>query len=51
MELRDMVRETDWDRLGLPRDLNIRIGLHVGPVYFAREPVLNRLNFFGSHVF
>ena len=50
MELRDMVRETDWDRLGLPRDLNIRIGLHVGPVYFAREPVLNRLNFFGSHV-
>ena len=50
MELRDMVRETEWDRLGLPRDLNIRIGLHVGPVYFAQEPVLNRLNFFGSHV-
>jgi class 3 adenylate cyclase len=50
MELRDMVRQTQWESLGLPRDLNIRIGLHVGPVYFAREPVLNRLNFFGSHV-
>jgi len=50
VELRDMVRETEWERLGLPRDLNIRIGLHVGPVYFAREPVLDRLNFFGSHV-
>lgn len=50
MELRDMVRETDWETLGLPGDLNIRIGLHVGPVYFAQEPVLRRLNFFGSHV-
>jgi class 3 adenylate cyclase/tetratricopeptide (TPR) repeat protein len=50
MELRDMVREIEWNRLGLPRDLNIRVGLHVGPVYFAQEPVLNRLNFFGSHV-
>ena len=50
MELRDMVRETDWEQFGLPRNLNIRIGLHVGPVYFAREPVLNRLNFYGSHV-
>jgi class 3 adenylate cyclase len=50
MELRDMVRETDWEHLGLPRNLSIRIGLHVGPVYYAQEPLLKRLNFFGSHV-
>jgi class 3 adenylate cyclase len=50
MELRDMVRETEWEQLGLPRDLSIRIGLHVGPVYYAQEPLLKRLNFFGSHV-
>jgi len=50
MELRDMVRDTDWGTLGLPEDLDIRIGLHAGPVYFAQEPVLNRINFFGSHV-
>ena len=50
MELRDMVRETDWEQFGLPRDLSIRIGLHVGPVYYAEEPLLKRLNFFGSHV-
>lgn len=50
MELRDMVRETAWEQLGLPGDLSIRIGLHVGPVYYAHEPVLKRLNFFGSHV-
>jgi len=50
MELRDMVRETEWEQLGLPGNLSIRIGLHVGPVYYAQEPLLKRLNFFGSHV-
>jgi class 3 adenylate cyclase len=50
MELRDVLRETDWPALGLPADLSIRIGLHAGPAYFAREPLLQRLNFFGSHV-
>jgi class 3 adenylate cyclase len=50
MELRDLVRETDWPALGLPPDLSIRIGLHAGPVYQAREPLLGRTNFYGSHV-
>ena len=50
VELRDMVRETDWAALGLPEDLNIRVGLHAGPVYYAREPLLKRTNFFGFHV-
>jgi class 3 adenylate cyclase len=50
MELRDMVRETEWEQFGLPRNLSIRIGLHFGPVYYAQEPLLKRLNFFGSHV-
>ena len=34
----------------MPKHLDIRIGLHAGPVYFAREPVLKRINFFGFHV-
>jgi class 3 adenylate cyclase/tetratricopeptide (TPR) repeat protein len=50
MALRDMVRETDWASLGLPEDLNIRIGLHAGPVYYGVEPLLERINFFGFHV-
>ena len=50
VELRDLVRTTDWRGKGLPRDLAIRIGLHAGPVYYAREPVQGRLNFFGTHV-
>ena len=50
LELRDLVRETDWVSLNLPHDLNIRIGLHVGPVYTGKEPLLGRWNLFGSHV-
>jgi class 3 adenylate cyclase/tetratricopeptide (TPR) repeat protein len=50
MDMRDLVRDTDWSQWKLPKELNIRIGLHAGPVYRAREPLLERLNFFGSHV-
>ena len=50
LELRDLVRDTDWDSLNLPHDLNIRIGLHVGPVFTGKEPLLKRWNLFGSHV-
>jgi class 3 adenylate cyclase len=50
ISLRDMVRRTDWSRLSLPRSLSVRIGLHAGPVYCVREPLLGRLNVFGFHV-
>lgn len=50
LSMRDMVRHTDWAKLELPKDLTIRIGLHAGPVYSVHEPLLERRNFFGSHV-
>jgi class 3 adenylate cyclase len=50
MAMRDMVRATDWARWNLPKELNVRIGLHAGPVYCVREPLLDRTNFFGFHV-
>ncbi len=50
LDLRDFVRKTDWREMGLPGDLSIRIGLHSGPVYYAKEPILNKTNYFGSHV-
>ena len=50
LDLRDFVRKTDWRETGLPGDLSIRIGLHSGPVYYAKEPILNKTNYFGSHV-
>ena len=50
LELRDFINSTDWGALGLPNDLKIRIGLHAGPVYYAKEPILNKINYFGTHV-
>ncbi|HUX13863.1 MAG TPA: TRAFs-binding domain-containing protein [Spirochaetia bacterium] len=50
LQLRDMMRETDWSKLGLPAHLSMRIGLHAGPVFGSKEPFLNQKNFFGYHV-
>ena len=48
--MRDTVRNTDWEKRGLPKDFSMRIGLHAGPVYRVREPLLDRQNFFGFHM-
>ncbi|MFN7140237.1 MAG: adenylate/guanylate cyclase domain-containing protein, partial [Limisphaerales bacterium] len=50
LKLRDLIRQTDWTQFGLPRDLNIRIGLHAGPVYPCMDPVLGKMTYMGSHV-
>jgi len=31
-------------------DMALRLGGHLGPVYHARDPILERDNFFGAHV-
>jgi class 3 adenylate cyclase/tetratricopeptide (TPR) repeat protein len=49
LSLIDRVRSVDWPKKGLPR-LNLRIGLHAGPVYQCEDPVTGRTNYFGSHV-
>ncbi len=48
--LREMVIETDWQQHGLPDDTNIRIGMHTGPVYTTKDPIIKRNNYFGTHV-
>jgi class 3 adenylate cyclase len=50
LAMRDTIRRTDWTRHGLPVHLNLRIGLHAGPVYCLDEPLMERRNFFGFHV-
>jgi class 3 adenylate cyclase len=50
LALQDAVSQIDCAALGLPRDLALRIGIHLGPVYTARDPILLRDNFFGAHV-
>jgi class 3 adenylate cyclase len=50
LDLRDLVLNTDWVDLGLPRQLSIRIGVHAGPVYVNFDPVVREISFTGAHV-
>ncbi|MBI5774408.1 MAG: hypothetical protein HZA89_11780 [Verrucomicrobia bacterium] len=50
LNLRDLVRGTDWTTYGLNKELNIRIALHAGPVYACYDPILAKLTYNGSHV-
>jgi class 3 adenylate cyclase len=50
LELRDRVRKTDWEKKGLPDDLDLRISLHAGPLYRCKDPVINKYKYTGAHV-
>ena len=50
MDLADLIDSTDWQTLGLPGDLSIRIGLHAGPVYECFDPISEQKTFCGIHV-
>jgi class 3 adenylate cyclase/tetratricopeptide (TPR) repeat protein len=50
LELCERVGRTDWTEKGLPRDLNLRIALHAGPVYSCIDPVTRQPNYIGTHV-
>ena len=48
--LRDRIARTDWQSHELPVGLSARIGMHSGPVFQAFDPIIQRTNYFGSHV-
>jgi len=50
LDLADLVNGTDWRAQGLPAELNLRIGLHAGPVYECVDPITSRANYIGTHV-
>lgn len=50
LRMRDAVACEDWPARGLPRGTSLRIGMHVGPVFEATDPIVGRPNCFGSHV-
>ncbi|MBM2811860.1 MAG: uncharacterized protein HW416_2619 [Chloroflexi bacterium] len=50
LDLCDAVTSPDWGTFGLPPDLNLRIGLHAGPVHPQMDPVTRLANYFGVHV-
>ena len=35
--LSERINQEDWEARGLPADLNVRIGLHCGPVFVGRD--------------
>ena len=49
LDLRDVVRNTDWSKHGLP-PLSLRIGLHAGPVYSCCDPVTQHTTYIGANV-
>jgi class 3 adenylate cyclase/tetratricopeptide (TPR) repeat protein len=50
LRLRDEIAHIDWASAGLPRDMGLRIGMHTGPVFRTRDPIIKQENYFGSHV-
>ena len=50
LELQEAVARLNLVAEGLPADMGLRVGLHLGPAYTARDPVLHKDNFFGVHV-
>jgi hypothetical protein len=50
LELQEALGQIDLVARGFPPDMGLRVGLHLGPVYAAPDPILERENFFGAHV-
>ena len=50
MRFLESLEKVNWKELGLPEDSGVRIGLHTGPVFKGLDAVLERDNYFGSHV-
>jgi class 3 adenylate cyclase len=50
LDLCEVVEQTDWAGKGLNENTNIRIALHVGPVYPCIDPVTAVRSFTGAHV-
>lgn len=50
LKIRDLISGTKWEEKGLPASLNIRIALHVGPVFPCFDPIISQASFTGRHV-
>jgi class 3 adenylate cyclase len=50
LELCDLIGNTEWIRQGLPKEMNLRIALHAGPVYSIIDPVTGLQSYTGTHV-
>jgi class 3 adenylate cyclase len=49
LELSDLIHTADWEAMGLPADLDIRIALHCGPVFCGQDPITGLPMYTGPH--
>jgi len=49
LELSELINSQDWQSLGLPEDLGVRIALHCGPVFVGRDPITDAPLYSGIH--
>ena len=47
--LSERIKREDWAARGLPADLNLRIGLHCGPIFVGRDPITGMPLYTGNH--
>ena len=50
LQLQEGVGRIDLTAAGFPADMGLRVGLHLGPIYGAHDPILKRENFYGAQV-
>ena len=50
IDLQTAVSRLKCAKLGLPADMALRLGGHLGPIYEARDPIRHVRNFYGAHV-
>jgi class 3 adenylate cyclase len=50
MRMRKFIKDQDFERHGLPKDMTMRFGMHYGPVFPTNDPVHGTPTWFGSHV-
>jgi len=50
LKLRDSFANADLEERDWFKSMNIRMGMHTGPVFKAFDPIIKQDNYFGSHV-
>jgi class 3 adenylate cyclase len=50
LDLCDIIQNTNWSEKGLPKNLNLRISLHAGPVNKYINPITHNIGYIGNHV-
>jgi hypothetical protein len=50
LQLARAVKLTDWTAFGLPKSMNVRVGVHAGPAISLTDPLTGRPNLIGPHI-